>query len=207
MKTFLAVVGYIGLTLLAAVSGIWIVREPMSVKACAAVKRNFSPDECIKTVAVYLSKPELCERVTGTDFKFENPPKQECYTEIAARTNDVSLCAKVEGGLVSETKFTCLYRVATRNQNAAACTALPGAESRFGIEQNKETCFKAIGRTETDAAAAPPTRGRTPIVLGLGTDKLDLMAYSLLGLWALWTVVGIGKKFADKKGADQKAGQ
>ena len=75
------------------------------------------------------------------------------------------------------------------------------------MEKNRETCFKAIGRTETDAAAAPPMRGRAPIVLGLGADKLDLIAYSLLGLWALWTVVGIGKKFADKKGADQKAGQ
>lgn len=193
MKTFLAVIVSLMLTLGAAVGGVWLAREPVAVKVCAAVKKKVSPDECIKSVAVFLSKPEMCERVTGADFKFENPPKQECYSEIAARTNDPDLCAKVEGGFISETEFSCQYRVALRNQNPAACARLEGSESRLGISQDKDTCFKAIGFAGIYADVDQPKKGPAPIVLGLSAKALNSVAYGLIFLWVLWTAMLVAR--------------
>lgn len=199
MKTFLAIVGYLLLTLLASASGIWLGRVPIAVKVCAAAKRNVSPDECIKSVAVYLSQPTLCDRITGRDFQFENPPKMQCLSDIAGATNDIELCAEVnEGGFISATETTCLASLASKHQNAAACAKMTGSESRMGSVMDKAACFKMIGKTEADVASAPPKKGPTSIVLGIGADKFDLIAYGLLGLWALWTIARIAKKALKK---------
>jgi hypothetical protein len=200
MKRFLAVTCYVFLTLLAATSGLWLARVPLAVKVCGAAKRNISPDECIKSVAVFLSQPELCERVTGADFKYENPPKAQCYSDIATATNDIALCEKIEGGgLISATPLVCLASIARAHDNAAACAAITGSESRFGSVMNKEACFKMIGKTEADVAKAPPPTGPTPIVLGLSARTLDLLAYLLLGAWGIWTAIGIVKRVQKTK--------
>ncbi len=194
MKKFLSVTGYVLLTLLSVASVVWIAKVPVALAVCNGLKRNVRPDECIKTVAVRLTSPKLCDEITGRDFEFENPPKQECLTDIAVQTNDIELCAKVEGGFISQTEFTCRYKVAVANKNAAACASLEGSESRIGIVNDKSTCFAAIGKTEADAASAPPKKGPAPIVAGLGAGTLDLIAYALLGGWALWTIMGIVKR-------------
>lgn len=203
MKTFLAVIVSLMLTMGAAIGGIWLAREPVAVKVCASLKQKVSPDECIKTVAVHLSNPEMCESVTGADFKFENPPKQECYTEIAARTNDPDLCSKVEGGFISETEFTCLYRVATRNQNPAACARLEGSESRLGIVQDKDTCFKAVGVTGVYVGVDQPKKGPAPIVFGMNAKALNNVAYGLIFLWALWSGMLIARMARMKQKAEE----
>jgi hypothetical protein len=193
MKTFVAVIVSLMLTLGAVASGVWLGREPIATRVCAAVKKRVSPDECIKSVAVALTSPHLCKRVTGADFTFENPPKQECYSEIAARTNDPDLCVKVEGGFFSETQFSCQYRVAIRNKNPAACARLEGSESRMGIAQDKDSCFKAIGFAGIYADVDQPKKGPAPIVLGLSAKTLDQIAYGLLFLWVLWSAMFIAR--------------
>src|SRR5437867_1915316 len=140
MKRFLAVAGYLLVTLFAAVGAIWLAKEPIAVMVCAAAKRNISPDECIKSVAVFLSRPDMCQRVTGAEYttningnmvQFENPPKAQCISDIAVATNDVALCSKLEeAGFVSATPVTCLASVAQKWGNAAACDQMTGSESR-----------------------------------------------------------------------------
>jgi len=200
MKKFLLVVGYLVLTLLAAAGGVWLARVPLAVKVCGAVKRNVSPDECIKSVAVFLSQPALCDKITGRDFKYENPPKAQCISDIAKATNDIALCAKLEGGgLISATETTCLAWVAREHGNAAACAQMTGSESRMGSVMDKSACFAMIGKSEADVASAPPKKGPTPILLGMGAGTFDLIAYGLLGLWGLCTVLGIAKTAKRKK--------
>lgn len=164
------------------------------MKVCNAVKRNISPDECIKSVAVFLTQPALCERITGRDFKYENPPKAQCYSDIAVETNDVELCSRLEGGFISASETTCLAFVAQKHGNAAACVKIMGEESRLGSVMNKGACLKLIGKTEADATAAPPKKGPTSIVFGLGAGALNVIAYILLGAWAFLTIRHIARK-------------
>jgi len=207
MKTFLAIVVTLFLTLGAAVGSVWIARVPVAKTVCAAIKK-VSQDECIKAVAVFLSDKSMCEGIAGSDFisnfngkmvQLENPPKMQCLTDIAVRTNDVALCDGVEGFLISETKFSCQYSVAVRNKNAAACAALEGSESRLGMSQDKASCMTAIGKTEADVASAPPPKGPTPIFLGMGARAFDLLAYGLIGVWVLWVILGIVRAATRKK--------
>ncbi|HTM67865.1 MAG TPA: hypothetical protein VL426_01060 [Candidatus Binatia bacterium] len=207
MKTFLAVVVTLFLSLFAVAGGVWIFKEPIAVKVCSMAVRNVTPDECIKGVAVFLSRPSLCERVTGRDFKFENPPKAQCYEDIAVATNDIALCQKLEqGGFVSATPTTCLARVADKWKNAAACVAITTQESRMGGVMNKDVCLKMIGKTEADAASAPPKTGPAPIALGLTADKFDLAAYGLVGLFVLWLIILIAMKARGAKEDQEGAG-
>lgn len=195
MKKFLAVTGYVLLTLLATVAVVWTARVPLAVKVCGAVKRNVSPDECIKAVAVKLGDTAMCQHIKGVDFEYENPPKMQCLADIAKATNDVALCAQVnEGGFISMTETGCLFWVAREHGNAAACAAVTGSESRMGSVQDKASCFKMIGKSEADVASAPPKKGVPPIFLGMGAGALSALAYVILGLWTLWTIV----KFAMK---------
>ncbi|HTK05118.1 MAG TPA: hypothetical protein VL500_06030 [Candidatus Eisenbacteria bacterium] len=189
MKTFLAVVVTLFLSLFAVAGGVWLLKEPIAVKVCSMAVRNVTPDECIKGVAVFLSKPSLCEKVTGRDFKFENPPKAQCISDIAVATNDITLCQTLEGGgFVSATPTTCLASVARKWDNAAACASITQEESRMGSVMNKDACMKMIGKTEADVASAPPKKGPAPIFMGLGAGTFDLIAYVLIGLWAVWIV-------------------
>ncbi|MBI4441548.1 hypothetical protein HY639_05250 [Candidatus Woesearchaeota archaeon] len=110
-------------------------------------------DHCIKGAAVFFKEPAMCNRIKGPsttiggkEMQLENPPKMECYTEIAALTKNPELCEKVEGIAVANTKIDCLFRVATRAKDASICDRIGDREqSRMGFMMNMKTCKTRVG--------------------------------------------------------------
>lgn len=97
---------------------------------------------CLKEAAVFMLEPELCAIIPFAAGALENPVQSECYSEVAAKSNDSGLCEKAEGILIANTRIDCLYRVAAMNKNSAACDLI-GKEhqSRVGMRMDKAGCL------------------------------------------------------------------
>lgn len=132
------------------------LKGPITSSVCAKLP-GLDRDHCVKAVAVEMNSAAMCESITGAAFGvsidggpktvIENPPKMECLSQVAARTNDPSICDRVEGLLIAKTKIDCLYDVAIANSNAAACDAIGADEhSRAGQRMNAANCRALIGR-------------------------------------------------------------
>lgn len=126
-------------------------------KGCEIILKmgiDLDKDHCLKGIATFLENPEICKMITGDKFvteykgefiQFENPPKMQCLTEIAAEKNDPSLCDNVNGVLVANTKIDCLYDVAAKNNNKEACNMIGDeSQSRVGMAMNKDSCMAQL---------------------------------------------------------------
>lgn len=124
---------------------------------CRAIAKteifDFDRDHCVKAIAIFLDDETICEDITGEKFateykgekiQFENPPKMECLTEIAADKNAPSICDRVEGVLIASTKIDCLYRVAAKNNSPEACNMIEGSQSRLGRPMDKAGCLAQL---------------------------------------------------------------
>lgn len=130
--------------------------QPLSAACLSEKSDKLDRDHCIKAVAVALRDANLCQQITGKQFEFEyqgkkvqleNPPKMECLTQVAAATNNPSLCDQVVGVLIAASKIDCLYRVAAANHNPSICDRIGNEEqSRVGILMNKAGCKAQVGK-------------------------------------------------------------
>src|SRR3989338_7060487 len=145
-KGFIGILPVLLITLLLIVSGGYLVRRPLSLAACGIISQKsdqLDRDHCLKAIAVTLRYASLCNSITGEKFfteyqgkrvQLENPPKMDCLTEVAAETNNPSLCNNVVGVLIAADKIDCLYRVAAVNKNPAVCDLIgDDKQSRVGI--------------------------------------------------------------------------
>jgi len=66
-------------------------------------------DHCYQAAAVQDAQPETCEKIEGKDFNkvSGNAPKDKCYLMIGENTGDPSVCANIEGGLISYSQEEC----------------------------------------------------------------------------------------------------
>ena len=131
----------------------YLARAPIATSACNFISQKTTEldrDHCLKAIATTLRDPGLCQAIKGEEFvnvyqgkkvQLENPPKMECLTEVAAETNNPSLCDKVEGIFIANTRIDCLYRVAQVNKNASICDRIGGEnQSRVGMLMDRVGC-------------------------------------------------------------------
>ncbi len=159
-----------GITVGVAGGAMFAAQEPVTKASCDALDKaseQLDADHCIKAVAIKLQNEKMCNDIKGERFsaeidgkkvQLENPPKMECITQIAADTNNPSLCDQVEGVLVANTKIDCLYRVASQNRNPAACAAIGNDhQSRAGNSMDVKGCVAMVARMPNANGTAPAT--------------------------------------------------
>jgi hypothetical protein len=77
-------------------------------------------DHCIQFVAVQSGDTLQCADIQ------RGAPKTKCYCLIASKKNDISICDQVPmtNDMQAYLKIDCLWEVAIRNNNPAACEAI-----------------------------------------------------------------------------------
>lgn len=103
---------------------------------------EFDADHCIQFVAVRTVDTTLCNRI-GRD-----PPKTKCFAMIAGNTNNPSVCNKMPSSDDPQAylKIDCLWEVAVKNNNEAACNAIGSKKiSRMIVgEMSKQACLAKL---------------------------------------------------------------
>jgi len=152
-------VGFIIIGALIIATIVYTQLETISTPICQSIEKglDIDSDHCIKAIAVWKKDAGMCEGIAGEDFittnakgqriQIENPPKSECFLEIAAKTNNPNLCDKATGVFVSANKIDCLYAVALQNKDAYVCERIGiDTQSRAGIEMNQADCKNKVAR-------------------------------------------------------------
>jgi len=103
---------------------------------------EFSADHCIQFFAVQAGDTSQCSGIQ------RGAPMTKCYCLIASKKNDPSVCDQVPptSDLQAYLKIDCLWEVAIKNNNPAACEAM-GTEkiSRMFIgEMSRQTCLARL---------------------------------------------------------------
>ena len=103
---------------------------------------EFNADHCIQFFAVQAGDTSQC-----ADVK-RGAPKTKCFVMIAGNKNDPSICNKVPSTSDPQAylKVDCLWEVAIKNNNPAACNAMGSQKlSRMFIgEMSKQTCLAKL---------------------------------------------------------------
>ena len=103
---------------------------------------EFNADHCIQFFAVQAGDTAQC-----ADIK-RGAPKTKCFVMIAGNKNDPSICNKIPSTSDPSAylKVDCLWEVAIRNNNPAACNAMGSQKiSRMIIgEMSKQTCLARL---------------------------------------------------------------
>jgi hypothetical protein len=99
-------------------------------------------DHCVQFIAVQAGDTAQCANIQ------RGPPKTKCYCLIASNKNDISICDQVPptGDPTAYLKIDCLWEVAIRNNNPAACEAMGSQRiSRMFIgEISQQTCRQRL---------------------------------------------------------------
>jgi hypothetical protein len=99
-------------------------------------------DHCIQFVAVQSGDTSQCADIQ------RGAPKTKCYCLIASKKNDISICDQVPmtNDMQAYFKIDCLWEVAIRNNNPAACEAMGNQKiSRmFTGEISQQTCKQRL---------------------------------------------------------------
>jgi hypothetical protein len=103
---------------------------------------EFDPDHCIQFIAVQTGDTSQCPNIK------RGAPMTKCYCLIASKENDPSVCNQVPStsDLQAYLEIDCLWEVAIRNNNPAACTAMGTNKiSRMFIgEMSQQTCLARL---------------------------------------------------------------
>lgn len=128
-------------------------QEPLGSVCTSPAAKLLKPagldqDHCYQQVAVNTGSLSLCDKVD------RDPPMTKCYMLIAAKQNDPTICDQVPqtNDPQAYLKIDCLWEVAMKNNNKAACEAMGGQRiSRMFIgEMSRQTC---LTRLESGQAA------------------------------------------------------
>jgi len=107
---------------------------------------EFNADHCIQFFAVQAGDISQC-----ADIK-RGAPKTKCYCLIASKQNDPAICNKVPSTSDPQAylKLDCLWEVAIKNNNQAACNAMGSQKiSRMFVgEMSKQTCLAKLASGE-----------------------------------------------------------
>lgn len=99
-------------------------------------------DHCYQEVAVRTENLPLCEKVN------RDPPMTKCYLRIAAKQNNPAICDQIPPTTDAQAylKIDCLWEVAMKNNNKAACEAMGNQKiSRmFMGEMSRQTCIQRL---------------------------------------------------------------
>ncbi|MFA5268671.1 MAG: hypothetical protein WC379_11925 [Methanoregula sp.] len=99
-------------------------------------------DHCIQFVAVQTGDTSQCAGIK------RGAPRTKCYCLIASNKNDLSICDQVPltDDITAYYKQDCLWEVAIRNNNPAACEAMGSQKiSRMLIgEISQQTCRQRL---------------------------------------------------------------
>jgi hypothetical protein len=99
-------------------------------------------DHCIQFIAVQTGDTSQCANIQ------RGAPKTKCYCLIASNKNDIAICDEVPptNDATAYLKVDCLWEVAIRNNNPAACEAMGSQKiSRMFIgEISKKTCQQRL---------------------------------------------------------------
>ncbi len=99
-------------------------------------------DHCIQFFAVQAGDTSQCANIQ------RGAPKTKCYCLIASNKNDLSICDQVPStnDPSAYLKTDCLWEVAIRNNNPAACEAMGSKKiSRMIIgEMSRQTCEQRL---------------------------------------------------------------
>ncbi len=79
-------------------------------------------DHCYQWAAVKSGDPAGCEKIPGTGFEGENPPKDKCYVLLAAKKEDPDLCLKTEGVFYGYDRLDCYDVMGEKGVAADACS-------------------------------------------------------------------------------------
>jgi hypothetical protein len=100
---------------------------------------EFNADHCIQFFAVQAGDTSQCPNIK------RGAPMTKCYCLIASKKNDPSVCDQVPptSDLQAYLKIDCLWEVAIRNNNPAACEAMGTQKiSRMFVgEMSQQTCL------------------------------------------------------------------
>lgn len=103
---------------------------------------EFNPDHCIQFFAVQAGDTSQCPNIK------RGAPMTKCYCLIASKKNDPSICDQVPSTSDPQAylKIDCLWEVAIKNNNQAACTAMGTQKiSRMFIgEMSQQTCIARL---------------------------------------------------------------
>jgi hypothetical protein len=103
---------------------------------------EFDADHCIQFFAVQASDTTQCADIQ------RGAPKTKCYCLIASKKNDPSICDQVPSTSDPQAylKTDCLWEVAIKNNNRAACEAMGSQKiSRMFIgEMSRQTCLARL---------------------------------------------------------------
>ena len=101
-------------------------------------------DHCYQWLSVQTGDTTGCEKIPGTGFEGQNPPKDKCYLLIAEKEKDPQPCANIVGGFNSYTQDECYQGVGAGGGSADDCDGLAAADEmncRTGVArgQNSES--------------------------------------------------------------------
>jgi hypothetical protein len=107
---------------------------------------EFNADHCIQFFAVQAGDTSQC-----ADIK-RGAPKTKCFVMIAGNKNDPAICNKIPTTSDPQAylKVDCLWEVAIKNNNQAACNAMGSQKiSRMFVgEMSKQTCLARLASGE-----------------------------------------------------------
>ena len=99
-------------------------------------------DHCYQAEAVALGDTAQCWNIN------RGAPKTKCFLLIAAKKNDISICDQIPetSDMQAYLKVDCLWEVAMKNNNPAACNAMGNERiSRMFIgEMSMQTCNQRL---------------------------------------------------------------
>lgn len=102
---------------------------------------DFDADHCIQFVAVRTADTSLCSGIR------RGAPKTKCFAMIAGNTNNPAICNKMPSTSDPQAylKTDCLWEVAIKNDNQAACNAISKSINRMIVgEMSKQTCLARL---------------------------------------------------------------
>jgi hypothetical protein len=105
-------------------------------------------DHCIQFGAVQSGNTDTCDKIAGSSFSGQNPPKDKCYLMTAVNLGRYDICDKIAGGMNSYTRDECRLEVAI-------------------AKQDRETCDKLrSGGMDVDCSEKIPEKGDNPLKSG-----------------------------------------
>ena len=79
---------------------------------------NFFKSDCLKALALDLSKENLCGEISSNEVKWE------CYSELGIKIKDSDVCFKIPLGKNNELRGTCLKETAIYEKDPVVCTKI-----------------------------------------------------------------------------------
>lgn len=103
---------------------------------------NRGTDHCYQKLSEVLGETDGCDKIPGTGFVGQNPPKDKCYLQVADKTNDPKPCDKIVGGMNSYTQDECYQNVGAKGGSANDCDGLSGSaqtDCRTGVARGRSS--------------------------------------------------------------------